>query len=54
VIGFKLLVGSSNEEQITAARAILGPEVDAVVANDWQKVAADRSKHPGLFVQREQ
>lgn len=50
VIGFKLLVDATQEEQLAAARSLLGAEVDAVVANDWRTVASDRSKHPGFLV----
>lgn len=50
VIGFKLLVGAAQQEQLEAARSLLSREVDAVVANDWQKVSSDRIKHPGFLV----
>ncbi|HMN69525.1 MAG TPA: bifunctional phosphopantothenoylcysteine decarboxylase/phosphopantothenate--cysteine ligase CoaBC [Bdellovibrionales bacterium] len=48
VIGFKLTLNADDTE--AQARAQLGPAVDAVVANEWQAVGADRSRHPGAFL----
>jgi len=50
VIGFKLLVHQPIHEIAAVAQKSLGPAVDAVIANDWNTVNADRSKHPGVLV----
>lgn len=49
VIGFKLTLGA-EETSIERARELLGPNVDAVVANDWTQVERDRARHPGALV----
>ena len=36
----------------TAARDLLGPSIDAVVANEWGSVVQDRSRHPGTVLSR--
>ena len=50
VVGFKLSLNVSPSEAIEAAEKILSPTVDAVVANEWNSVSADRSRHPGSIV----
>ncbi len=50
VIGFKLTLNSDEDETARIARELLKGGVDAVVANDWSKVRADRAKHPGELV----
>ena len=47
VVGFKLTL---NGDAKSIARTMIGPEVNAVVANDWSQVAKDRTQHPGTFV----
>jgi phosphopantothenoylcysteine decarboxylase/phosphopantothenate--cysteine ligase len=54
VIGFKLTLNQSESEMMKRASALLGPTVDAVVANDWSQVNADRSRHPGHLLSRTQ
>lgn len=50
VIGFKLTVSETEEARLKIATAMLGPQVDAVVANDWSDLTKDRSQHPGEFI----
>jgi len=50
VIGFKLTLNAAQEETLKRARELLGPAVDAVVANDWSALQNDRSQHPGHVV----
>lgn len=50
VIGFKLTLNDEKEKMAALARAQLGLTVDAVVANDWSHVTADRSRHPGQLI----
>ena len=65
VVGFKLTLNATEEEQTRAASAILGGGVDAVVGNDWAQVSGgvdavagtlrsqvggDRSRHPGFVL----
>lgn len=50
VVGFKLTVSETEEARLKIATAMLGPQVDAVVANDWSELTKDRSTHPGEFV----
>ena len=50
VIGFKLLVHQPLHEIAAVAQKSLGATVDAVIANEWNAVNADRSKHPGVLV----
>lgn len=50
VVGFKLTVSETEEARLKIASAMLGPQVDAVVANDWSELTKDRSTHPGEFV----
>ncbi len=50
VVGFKLTLGDDEDAMLAVARRALGPTVDAVVANDWQTVNADRSRHPGSLL----
>jgi phosphopantothenoylcysteine decarboxylase/phosphopantothenate--cysteine ligase len=52
VIGFKLTLNQNKEKTRAAGAQILHSEVDAIVANDWTKIEADRSKHPGTLVTR--
>jgi phosphopantothenoylcysteine decarboxylase/phosphopantothenate--cysteine ligase len=47
VVGFKLTLNSEDQHTRSRARDLLGPNVDAVVANDWSQVDGDRSRHPG-------
>lgn len=53
VIGFKLTLNETAEKTAELARAQLSPNVDAVVANDWSAVIADRSRHPGRLISAE-
>lgn len=53
IIGFKLTLNADENETLAAARALLSPAVDAVVANDWMQVRADRRQHPGYLVSQE-
>jgi phosphopantothenoylcysteine decarboxylase/phosphopantothenate--cysteine ligase len=50
VIGFKLTVNETAEARFKIAAALLGQQVDAVVANDWTELTKDRAQHPGEFV----
>lgn len=50
VIGFKLTLNETKENTAKLARAQLGLGVDAVVANDWSAVNADRTRHPGQLI----
>jgi phosphopantothenoylcysteine decarboxylase/phosphopantothenate--cysteine ligase len=50
VIGFKLTLNANEEDTLNSAREILSSEVDAIVANDWSQVNADRQRHPGALV----
>jgi phosphopantothenoylcysteine decarboxylase/phosphopantothenate--cysteine ligase len=50
VIGFKLTVNETAEARFKIAAALLGPQVDAVVANDWTELTKDRAQHPGEFI----
>ena len=50
VIGFKLTLNKAEGETEKIARALISDSVDAVVANDWSSVAADRRKHPGVLL----
>lgn len=53
VVGFKLTLGEGEETMLAAARQALGLTVDAVVANDWQAVTADRRRHPGFLLRKD-
>lgn len=48
VVGFKLTHNASESETETIGRALLGPNVDAVVANDWSRISEE--KHPGFLL----
>jgi phosphopantothenoylcysteine decarboxylase / phosphopantothenate---cysteine ligase len=50
VIGFKLVLAEDSDHSVKAARKLLAPTVDAVVANEWKAVNGDRSRHPGSLV----
>ncbi len=50
VVGFKLTLNGSAEQTLSAAQKTLGPNVDAVVANDWSLVERDRGQHPGSLL----
>jgi phosphopantothenoylcysteine decarboxylase/phosphopantothenate--cysteine ligase len=50
VIGFKLTVNETAEARFKIAAALLGPQVDAIVANDWAELTKDRAQHPGEFI----
>jgi phosphopantothenoylcysteine decarboxylase / phosphopantothenate---cysteine ligase len=50
IIGFKLTLNQEEARTVDIARALIGANVDAVVANDWSKVDRDRSRHPGRLV----
>jgi phosphopantothenoylcysteine decarboxylase/phosphopantothenate--cysteine ligase len=52
VIGFKLTLNADEEEARAAVEKIWKDTVDAVVANDWSQVNADRLRHPGLLMTR--
>lgn len=52
VIGFKLTLNARQSETLEQAQQILTPSVDAIVANDWSQVHADRTKHPGFYVHK--
>jgi phosphopantothenoylcysteine decarboxylase / phosphopantothenate---cysteine ligase len=53
VVGFKLTLNKSEGETERMARALISESVDAVVANDWTSVNADRTKHPGVLLTTE-
>ncbi len=50
VVGFKLTLNRAEGETEKLARALISDSVDAVVANDWSSVSADRRKHPGVLL----
>lgn len=52
VIGFKLTLNASEQEIREAAEKVWDDSVDAVVANDWSQVIADRLRHPGVLMTR--
>ncbi|NJL24022.1 MAG: hypothetical protein HC902_01760 [Calothrix sp. SM1_5_4] len=53
VIGFKLTLNASAADARAAAISVLSEGVEAVVANDWSRVRADRSRHPGFILTRD-
>lgn len=54
VVGFKLTVNADEHKTLNAAQNILGDQVDAIVANDWSQVRADRTRHPGWLMTKSQ
>lgn len=50
VIGFKLTLNQDPSETTRIAQGLLGENIDAVVANDWSRVARDRRHHPGVLL----
>ncbi len=50
VIGFKMTLNQSEGELVEQARKILDRGIDLVVGNDWARVNADRSRHPGVLL----
>lgn len=52
VVGFKLTLNATESETLSAAQKIWDERVDAIVANDWSQVTADRQKHPCRLLTR--
>jgi phosphopantothenoylcysteine decarboxylase/phosphopantothenate--cysteine ligase len=52
VVGFKLTLNANEKEIREAAEKVWDDSVDAVVANDWSQVVADRLRHPGVLMTR--
>lgn len=50
VIGFKLTLNKEEDETAQIAKGLLKQNADAIVANDWSQVRADRTKHPGALI----
>jgi len=48
IVGFKLTLNQDEHATETIARGMLGPAVDAVVANDWSRISG--TAHPGQLV----
>ena len=52
VIGFKLTLNSTVEDGLVKGQNVLSAGVDAIVTNDWLRVASDRTRHPGTLLER--
>lgn len=52
IVGFKLTLNADLKERQDAIKKVWGESVDAIVANDWAQVSANRQQHPGQFLRR--